>query len=99
MRTIQIDEVIKKLEQVLEKQLTREEVSEWAYERMAALEWMEEKEGRSLTKKELAVFRFLTTVYGMDLQNSPDEYFHVEDDFRDWIKAFQEEERSIKIKD
>lgn len=99
MRTIQIDDVIKKLEHVLKKQLTREEVSEWAYERMADLEWMEEKEGRSLTKQELAVFRCLTTVYGMDFQNSPDEYFHVEDDFRDWIKAFQEEDRSIKIKD
>ena len=99
MRTIQIDEVIKKLEQILEKQLTREEVSEWAYERMADLEWMEEKEDRPLTKKELAVFRCLTTVYGMDLQNSPDEYFHVEDDFRDWIKAFQEVEKSFKTQD
>ena len=98
MITIQIDEIIKKLEQVLEKQLTPEEVSEWAYERMADLEWMEEKEGRSLTKKELAVFRCLTTVCGMDLQNSPDDYSHVEDDFRDWIKAFQEVERSFKAK-
>jgi len=99
MRTIQIDDVIKKLEHVLKKQLTREEVSEWAYERMAALEWMEEKEGKSLTKQELAVFRCLTIVYGMDLQNTPNEYFHVDNDFRDWIKAFQEEERNFKIKD
>ena len=75
-RTIQIDDVINtKLEHVLKKQLTREEVSEWAYERMAALEWMEEKEGKSLTKQELAVFRCLTTVYGMDLQNSSERVF------------------------
>ncbi|WP_404276534.1 hypothetical protein [Exiguobacterium undae] len=65
---------------------------------MTAMEWMEEKENRALTKDELDVFHCLTTVCGMDLQNSPTEYFHVEDDFQNWIKAFQEVEKRLKAK-
>lgn len=98
MENVQISEIITKLEMVLKNRLTREEVLDWAYKVMTAMEWMEEKENRALTKEELAVFHCLTTVYGMDLQNSPTEYFHVDDDFRDWIKAFQEVEKSLKTK-
>ncbi|WP_214721323.1 hypothetical protein [Exiguobacterium sp. s192] len=98
MENVQISEIITKLEMVLENQLTREEVSDWAYEQMTAMEWREEKENRALTKDQLAVFHCLTTVYGMDLQNSPTEYFHVDDDFRNWIKAFQEVEKRPKAK-
>ncbi|WP_393965740.1 hypothetical protein [Exiguobacterium sp. S22-S28] len=98
MENVQISEIITKLEMVLENQLTREEVSDWAYEQMTEMEWSEEKENRALTKDQLAVFHCLTTVYGMDLKNSPTEYFHVEDDFQDWIKAFQEVEKRLKAK-
>lgn len=98
MENVQISEIITKLEMVLENQLTREEVSDWVYEQMTAMEWREEKENRALTKDQLAVFHCLTTVYGMDLKNSPTEYFHVDDDFRDWIKAFQEVEKRLKAK-
>lgn len=98
MENVQISEIITKLEMVLENQLTREEVSDLAYEQMTAMEWREEKENRALTKDQLAVFHCLTTVYGMDLKNSPTEYFHVDDDFRDWIKAFQEVEKRLKAK-
>ena len=98
MENVQISEIITKLEMVLENQLTREEVSDWAYEQMTAMEWREEKENRALTKDQLAVFHCLTTVYGMDLKNSPTESFHIDDDFRDWIKAFQEVEKSLKAK-
>lgn len=98
MENVQISEIITKLEMVLENHLTREEVSDWAYEQMTAMEWREEKENRALTKDELAVFHCLTTVYGMDLQNSPTEYFHVDDDFRNWIKAFQGVEKRLKAK-
>lgn len=98
MENVQISEIITKLEMVLENHLTREEVSDWAYEQMTAMEWREEKENRALTKDQLAVFHCLTTVYGMDLKNSPTQYFHVDDDFRDWIKAFQEVEKRLKAK-
>lgn len=98
MENVQISEIITKLDMVLENQLTREEVSDWAYEQMTAMEWREEKENRALTKDQLAVFHCLTTVYGMDLKNSPTEYFHVDDDFRNWIKAFQEVEKRLKAK-
>ncbi|WP_035387633.1 hypothetical protein [Exiguobacterium undae] len=98
MENVQISEIITKLEMVLENQLTREEVSDWAHEQMTAMEWREEKENRALTKDQLAVFHCLTTVYEMDLKNSPTEYFHVDDDFRDWIKAFQEVEKRLKAK-
>lgn len=98
MENVQISKIITKLEMVLENQLTREEVSDWAYEQMTAMEWREEKENRALTKDQLAVFHCLTTVYGMDLKNSPTEYFHVDTDFRNWIKAFQEVEKRRKAK-
>lgn len=38
MENVQISEIITKLDMVLENQLTREEVSDWAYEQMTAME-------------------------------------------------------------
>ncbi|WP_263707327.1 hypothetical protein [Shouchella tritolerans] len=72
-------EIINKLELVLKNQLTREEVTDWASEYT-----MKEKHYVS----DLKVWDMLMTVSGLDLQDSPGEYLHTDDDIRDWIKEF-----------
>lgn len=83
MKSLQIRYIIKKLEMVLENQLTREEVSDWAYAHMMTLE------NKETTRYEELVFDCLTVVYGMDLPNDSSEYLHCEEDIRDWIKRFE----------
>ena len=86
MKTPNIRDIITKLELVLENQLSREEVSEWAYK------WMmisENEEGWETTEYDILVFQGLTKVYGMDMLNSPTEYLHCEEDIRDWVKELQ----------
>lgn len=90
--SIKLDEVIDKLELVLENKLSREEVSDWAYKWMMVLE---NEEGWETTDYDVAVFKSLTTVYGMDLLNSPTEYLHCEDDIRDWIEEFKKTKKSF----
>ncbi|MFP7284757.1 hypothetical protein SFC15_00845 [Shouchella clausii] len=72
-------EIINKLELVLKNQLTREEVTDWASEYT-----MQEKYDVS----DMEVWKMLMTVSGLDLQDSPGEYLHNDDDIRDWIKKF-----------
>lgn len=86
MKTPRIPDIIAKLELVLENKLSREEVSDWAYKWMMVLE---NKEGWETTDYDILVFQGLTTVYGMDLLNSPTGYLHCEEDIRDWVKELQ----------
>jgi len=91
MKTPRIPDIISKLELVLENKLSREEVSDWAYKWMMVLE---NKEGWETTDYDILVFQGLTTVYGMDLVNSPTEYLHCEEDIRDWVKELQKIENN-----
>ncbi|GIN07123.1 hypothetical protein MKZ19_11420 [Shouchella clausii] len=72
-------QIMNKLELVLKNQLTREEVADWASEYT-----MQEKYDVS----DMEVWKMLMTVSGLDLQDSPGEYLHNDDDIRDWIKKF-----------
>lgn len=95
MKTPNICDIISKLELVLENQLSREEVSEWAYK------WMmisENEEGWETTDYDILVFQGLTKVYGMDMLNSPTEYLHCEEDIRDWVKELQNIENNYHQK-
>ena len=91
MKTPRIPDIIAKLELVLENKLSREEVSDWAYKWMMDLE---NKEGWETTDYDILVFQGLTTVYGMDLLNSPTGYLHCEEDIRDWVKELQKIENN-----
>lgn len=91
MTTPRIPDIIAKLELVLENKLSREEVSDWAYKWMMVLE---NKEGWETTNYDILVFQGLTTVYGMDLLNSPTGYLHCEEDIRDWVKELQKIENN-----
>ena len=59
---------------------------------------LENKEGWETTDYDILVFQGLTTVYGMDLLNSPTEYLHCEEDIRDWVKELQNIENSYHQK-
>ncbi|XOQ16266.1 MAG: DNA-binding protein [Shouchella clausii] len=74
-------QIINKLELVLKNQLTREEVADWASEYV-----MKEKYDVS----DLKVWDMLMTVSGLDLQDSPGEYLHNDEDILDWIKEFSD---------
>jgi hypothetical protein len=74
-------EVINKLELVLKNELTREEVTDWASEYT-----MQEKYDVS----DMEVWKMLMTVLGLDLEDSPGEYLHTDDDIQDWIKKFSD---------
>ena len=91
MKTPRIPDIIAKLELVLENKLSREDVSDWAYKWMMVLE---KKEGWETTDYDILVFQGLTTVYGMDLLNSPTGYLHCEEDIRDWVKELQKIENN-----
>lgn len=91
MKTPRMPDIIAKLELVLENKLSREEVSGWAYKWMMVLE---NKEGWETTDYDILVFQGLTTVYGMDLLNSPTGYLHCEEDIRDWVKELQKIENN-----
>lgn len=72
-------EIIYKLELVLKNKLTREEVADWASDYT-----MKEKHYVS----NLKVWQMLLTVSGLDIQDSPGEYLHTNDDIQSWIKKF-----------
>ncbi|UQZ35446.1 DNA-binding protein [Paenibacillus sp. PK3_47] len=76
--TIQL--ILNKFEQVLNCQLKREEVADWASQFVFNddFEFRDER-----------LWDLLTIASGIDLKDSPDEYLHEEEDIRNWIKKFQ----------
>ena len=73
------EEIINKLKLILEGKLSREEVADWASEYV-----MQDEPSIS----DETVWELLQVVSGVDLQNSPEEYLHVEQDIKDWIDKF-----------
>ena len=75
-----ITEIIKKLILVIENDLTREELSDWASSYV-----MEDIP----TIDDDLVWELLMTVSGIDIKDSPNEYLHSEDDIKNWIEEFK----------
>jgi hypothetical protein len=73
------DEIIYKLNVILQGKLSREEVADWASE------YVMQDEPNIIDEK---VWEFLKVVSGVDIKDSPEEYLHVEQDLEDWIKKY-----------
>lgn len=73
------EEIINKLKLILQGKLSREEVADWASEYV-----MQDEPNIS----DETVWELLQVVSGVDLQDSPDEYLHVEQDIKDWIDKY-----------
>jgi hypothetical protein len=72
-----VSEVIERLKSVLNGELTREEVSEWAsYYVMADDPTIDDE----------IVWDLLKIISGIDILDSPTSYFHNEEDIKDWIR-------------
>ncbi|ANE48685.1 DNA-binding protein [Paenibacillus swuensis] len=75
------EEIIYKLNMILQGKLSREEVSDWASEYV-----MQDEPNIA----DEIVWDFLQVVSGVDIKDSPDEYLHVERDLEDWIKKYSD---------
>lgn len=73
------EQIINKLKLILQGKLSREEVADWASEYV-----MQDEPNIS----DETVWELLLVVSGVDLQDSPDEYLHVEQDIKDWIDKY-----------
>lgn len=73
------EEIIYKLNMILQGKLSREEVADWAEEYVMQDEPNIEDD---------IVWDFLQVVSGVDLKDSPEEYLHVEQDIKDWITKY-----------
>lgn len=80
-----VEEIIKRLNLVLEGSLTREEVSNWA-------EYWSRKfiDEHGLSEYNLLVWKYLDVVSGVDLKDSPISYLHSDEDIVEWIQSFKE---------
>ena len=79
MRQPTKEEIISKLELILQGTISREEVADWASEYVMQVE-------PNITDE--IVWELLQIVSGVDLKDSPDEYLHVEQDIKDWIDKY-----------
>ncbi|MEO2076626.1 MAG: hypothetical protein ABGX20_14750 [Bacillus sp. (in: firmicutes)] len=70
-------EIIDRLQAVLDGQLTREEVADWASRYVMA---------DDLTIHDEIVWDFIQILSGIDLLDSPTSYLHDEGDIHNWIK-------------
>ncbi|WP_071461328.1 DNA-binding protein [Bacillus massilinigeriensis] len=73
------EEIINKLNMILQGKLSREDVADWASE------YVMQDEPNIVDD---IVWDFLQVVSGVDLKDSPEEYLHVEQDIKDWIKKY-----------
>lgn len=70
-------EIIDRLQSVLNGELTREEVSDWAsYYVMADDPTIDDE----------IIWDLLKIISGVDILDSPTSYLHNEEDIKDWIK-------------
>ena len=79
MRQPTKEEIISKLELILQGTISREEVADWASEYVM-------QDEPNITDE--IVWELLQIVSGVDLKDSPDEYLHVEQDIKDWIDKY-----------
>lgn len=87
MKRITMNECIIRLDRVLNDNMSREELSDWAHGQMRVLE---QKDGFDWTTHDEKVWECLTTLYGMDLLDTPTGYLHNDRDLKDWMRHFQE---------
>ncbi|MGZ4161056.1 MAG: DNA-binding protein [Neobacillus sp.] len=72
-----VSDIIDRLKSVLNGEMTREEVSDWAsYYVMAD----------APTINDEIVWDLLKIISGIDILDSPTSYLHNEEDIKDWIK-------------
>lgn len=80
-----VKEIVRRLKLVLDGKISREEVSTWAEH------WTQKFMNEfGLSEEDLILWKYLDVVSGIDLKDSPNEYLHVDEDIRDWIKRFEE---------
>lgn len=73
------EEIIDKLNKILQGTLSREDVADWASEYVM-------QDEPNITDE--TVWEFLKVVSGVDIKDSPEEYLHAEQDLEDWIKKY-----------
>ncbi|WP_346243230.1 hypothetical protein MKZ19_11405 [Shouchella clausii] len=73
------NEIINKLKLVLQNKLTKEEVADWASKYVMTYDHL---------VTDLAVFKFLIVVSGLDTLESPGEYMYDDSDIKDWINKY-----------
>lgn len=73
------EELLSRFEFILQGEISREEVADWASEYVM-------QDSPNVTDE--TVWELLILACGIDLKNSPDEYLHDEQNIKDWIKEF-----------
>lgn len=79
MREPAKQEIIDKLELVLQNKLTKEEVADWASKYVVTDDY---------PVTDLTVFRFLKTVSGLDTLLAPGEYMYDDGDIKNWMNKY-----------
>ncbi|MBQ8941906.1 MAG: DNA-binding protein [Firmicutes bacterium] len=78
MKQPTISEITKQIQRYINGELSRENVSDWAYTYIKNDKLIEEFDSKA--------WDYLMTVYGMDLLVSPNVYLHSLNEIKDWIK-------------
>ena len=78
MKQPTISEITKQIQRYINGELSRENVSDWAYTYIKNDKLIEEFDSKA--------WDYLMTVYGMDLLVSPTVYLHSLNEIKDWIK-------------
>ncbi|MCC5714963.1 hypothetical protein, partial [Klebsiella pneumoniae] len=79
MREPANQEIIDKLELVLQNKLTKEEVADWASKYVVTAD-------HPVT--DVTVFKFLTVASGLDTLLAPGEYMYDDGDIKNWINKY-----------
>ncbi|WP_234399716.1 hypothetical protein [Paenibacillus popilliae] len=82
-----VEEIVRRLKSVLQGNLSREEVSNWAEY------WTRKfRDEFNLNEEDYLMWEYLDVVSGIDLKDTPTEYLHIDEDILDWIKRFEEQQ-------
>lgn len=73
-----IDEITNKLKGIVDHEMTREEVGQWALEFIA--------NDDNVEINDIKAWRYLVTVSSVDEMTAPDEYLYSIDDIKEWIE-------------
>lgn len=78
MVKIDIKLLISKLNDVITKKITREELSTWALKLI----------NEDINVEDDNAWTLLTIIGGIDLQTAPNMYLYSEEDFKEWINEY-----------
>lgn len=85
------DEMLTKLNDILKRKMSREEVANWAS--MNAEKYIYKS---NLSNEDKLLWRHFDIVSGIDLKSSPTKYLHSEDEIHEWIEKIEHDFKPSK---